>query len=161
MRLTRCPVFLPTTFSFHGRKPEHSSAESGPGPGSEPTRVGRVPNVQFRVLIIGRANAGKTSVLQRVCDTTDSPEIYRSGTSGTRNQVRAHSQWCFKSHGVSRLNSNPQWRFDGHIFLRTADHKDPVDSVAVTILRMNSSSPTIPDMFSTTPVGLSRAVRTS
>ena len=37
----------------------------------------RIPNIQFRVLIIGRANAGKTSILQRVCDTTESPIIYR------------------------------------------------------------------------------------
>jgi GTP-binding protein EngB required for normal cell division len=39
----------------------------------------RAPNVTFRVLIIGRANAGKTSLLQRVCDTTDSPEVYKVG----------------------------------------------------------------------------------
>ncbi|KAF5348792.1 hypothetical protein D9756_009849 [Leucocoprinus leucothites] len=37
----------------------------------------RLPKIKFRVLIIGRANAGKTSILQRVCDTTDSPVIYR------------------------------------------------------------------------------------
>ncbi|KAH9050332.1 hypothetical protein EDB87DRAFT_1573001 [Lactarius vividus] len=37
----------------------------------------RVPKIRFRVLIIGRANAGKTSILQRVCETTDSPIIYR------------------------------------------------------------------------------------
>ncbi|KAF8256781.1 hypothetical protein EI94DRAFT_190853 [Lactarius quietus] len=37
----------------------------------------RVPEIQFRVLVIGRANAGKTSILQRVCDTTESPTIYR------------------------------------------------------------------------------------
>ena len=37
----------------------------------------RIPELQFRVLIIGRANAGKTSILQRVCDTTNSPIIYR------------------------------------------------------------------------------------
>ncbi|KAN0129493.1 hypothetical protein V8E53_012675 [Lactarius tabidus] len=35
------------------------------------------PNLQFRVLIIGRANAGKTTILQRVCDTTESPIVYR------------------------------------------------------------------------------------
>ncbi|KAH9163053.1 GTP-binding protein [Lactarius sanguifluus] len=39
----------------------------------------RAPNIKFRVLIIGRANAGKTSILQRVCDTTESPIIYRQG----------------------------------------------------------------------------------
>ncbi|KAF5353995.1 hypothetical protein D9756_006983 [Leucocoprinus leucothites] len=37
----------------------------------------QLPKIKFRVLIIGRANAGKTSILQRVCDTTDSPVIYR------------------------------------------------------------------------------------
>jgi GTP-binding protein EngB required for normal cell division len=47
-----------------------------------------VPNGQFRVLIIGRANAGKTSILQRVCDTTESPEIYRRGPEG-RERVRS------------------------------------------------------------------------
>ncbi|PPQ85779.1 LOW QUALITY PROTEIN: hypothetical protein CVT25_002841 [Psilocybe cyanescens] len=35
-----------------------------------------LPKIQFRVLIIGRANAGKTSILQRVCETTESPIIY-------------------------------------------------------------------------------------
>ncbi|KAG2107005.1 uncharacterized protein F5147DRAFT_837608 [Suillus discolor] len=31
---------------------------------------------RFRVLIIGRANAGKTTILQKVCNTADEPEIY-------------------------------------------------------------------------------------
>ncbi|KAN0137575.1 hypothetical protein V8E53_004626, partial [Lactarius tabidus] len=37
----------------------------------------RFADLQFRVLVIGRANAGKTSILQRVCETTESPTIYR------------------------------------------------------------------------------------
>ena len=53
----------------------------------------KVPdNVKFRVLIIGRANAGKTSILQRVCDTTESPLIYRLGPRGAREPVHPHSQ---------------------------------------------------------------------
>ncbi|KAF8266523.1 hypothetical protein EI94DRAFT_178720 [Lactarius quietus] len=36
-------------------------------------------NFVFRVLVVGRANAGKTSILQRVCETTESPTIYRGG----------------------------------------------------------------------------------
>ena len=31
---------------------------------------------RFRVLIIGRANAGKTTILQRVCNTTEQPKIF-------------------------------------------------------------------------------------
>ncbi|KAG1733835.1 hypothetical protein EDB19DRAFT_2026674 [Suillus lakei] len=34
--------------------------------------------VRFRILIIGRANAGKTTILQKVCNTRDNPEIYNS-----------------------------------------------------------------------------------
>src|SRR6266404_4690274 len=47
-----------------------------------------IPNIQFRVLVIGRANAGKTTILQRVCDTTESPTIYRQNSDGEREQVR-------------------------------------------------------------------------
>jgi GTP-binding protein EngB required for normal cell division len=48
-------------------------------------------DIRFRVLIIGRANAGKTTILKRVCDTTESPEIYRLGPLGGRERVRCHS----------------------------------------------------------------------
>ncbi|KAG2034392.1 hypothetical protein BDR03DRAFT_1013445 [Suillus americanus] len=33
---------------------------------------------RFRILIIRRANAGKTTILQRVCKTRENPEIYNS-----------------------------------------------------------------------------------
>ena len=46
----------------------------------------RVPDIKFRVSIVGRANAGKTSILQRVCGTTESPKIYRV-TNDTRQEV--------------------------------------------------------------------------
>ena len=36
-----------------------------------------MPGLRFRVLVIGRANAGKTTILQRVCETKESPKIYR------------------------------------------------------------------------------------
>jgi GTPase SAR1 family protein len=51
------------------------------------TRMPR--NLKFRVLIIGRANAGKTSILQRVCDTTESPKIYKRDQRGRRERVRS------------------------------------------------------------------------
>jgi len=48
-------------------------------------RPRRLPKIKFRVLIIGRANAGKTSILQRVCDTTESPVVYqRKGSNKER-----------------------------------------------------------------------------
>ena len=65
----------------------------------------QVPNIQFRVLIIGRANAGKTSILQRVCNTTDSPKVYRVDQSGQRSQVRSRSWWHPQSHPLAGLGS--------------------------------------------------------
>ena len=54
-----------------------------------PTQRARrqIPEIQFRVLIIGRANAGKTSILQRICDTTNGPIISRGYSRGFQ-QVR-------------------------------------------------------------------------
>ncbi|KAI5988298.1 hypothetical protein F5J12DRAFT_728156 [Pisolithus orientalis] len=37
-------------------------------------QIDRIPH--FRILVMGRANAGKTTILQRVCNTTDQPEIF-------------------------------------------------------------------------------------
>ena len=33
---------------------------------------------RFRILIIGRANAGKSTILKNICDTTEEPEILDS-----------------------------------------------------------------------------------
>jgi hypothetical protein len=103
LRIPTCVQHLAQSFFsqlFRAMGAKHSTRRPGPGlalspslaPASTPPRV---PGLQFRVLIIGRANAGKTSILQRVCDTTESPEIYRSDPLGTRHQVCAHSQWPF------------------------------------------------------------------
>jgi hypothetical protein len=51
-----------------------------------------LPELKFRVLIIGRANAGKTAILQRVVDTTKSPEIHRiNPETGIRERARSPS----------------------------------------------------------------------
>ena len=36
----------------------------------------RATYTRFRILVIGRANAGKTTLLQRVCNTTEDLCIY-------------------------------------------------------------------------------------
>ncbi|KAI5991165.1 GTP-binding protein [Pisolithus albus] len=42
---------------------------------------------RFRVLIIGRANAGKTTILQRVCNTVEKPEIFDGNGKKIDNAV--------------------------------------------------------------------------
>ncbi|KAF8264682.1 hypothetical protein EI94DRAFT_439405 [Lactarius quietus] len=64
----------------------------------------RIPKIPFRVLIIGRANAGKTSILQRVCETTNSPVIYRGNEqvmldpSMDRGEHRIDDELVFSNH---------------------------------------------------------------
>jgi hypothetical protein len=121
-------------------------------------------DLRFRVLIIGRANSGKTSILQRVCDTTESPEIYTLGPQGERMRVRCRSWWHRRIHhciwsgstrGITRGCA-------GLVFLLlTADHEDPACSVASTTWRMKSSLPITKDMFSMTPADSRQAVKTS
>ncbi|KAN0137762.1 hypothetical protein V8E53_004246 [Lactarius tabidus] len=69
---------------------------------SQPRR--RIPQIQFRVLIIGRANAGKTTILQRVCETTESPIIYRGNEevkldpTMERGEHRIDDELVFSNH---------------------------------------------------------------
>ena len=46
----------------------------------------RAKYTRFRILVIGRANAGKTTLLQRVCNTTEDPCIY----DDDKNLVSVH-----------------------------------------------------------------------
>jgi hypothetical protein len=55
------------------------------------SNIPRFPNVKFRILIVGRANAGKTTIIQRVADAMESPEIYRRDKSGKCELVRSPS----------------------------------------------------------------------
>ncbi|KAI6042729.1 hypothetical protein EDC04DRAFT_878201 [Pisolithus marmoratus] len=54
-----------------------ASSSSGPPYHLDPAKArAYMKNIkQFRILVMGRANAGKTTLLQRVCNTVDNPEI--------------------------------------------------------------------------------------
>ncbi|KAF5383770.1 hypothetical protein D9615_003778 [Tricholomella constricta] len=63
---------------------------------------------RFRILIIGRANAGKTTILQKVCNTTEDPEIFDSkgnkvdlatvDPSGKRGMHDINNELVFRSN---------------------------------------------------------------
>jgi hypothetical protein len=55
----------------------HSKASSYSFEMADTTRDQRIRKKipRFRILIMGRANAGKTTILQRVCKTTEAPEV--------------------------------------------------------------------------------------
>ncbi|KAI5984576.1 hypothetical protein F5J12DRAFT_729308 [Pisolithus orientalis] len=73
-------------------------------------QIDRIP--RFRILIMGRANAGKTIALQRVCNTTDQPEIF----DGNGEKVRgAHIKLMQRGyHNIEDelvFKSNPRFVF--------------------------------------------------
>jgi GTPase SAR1 family protein len=59
---------------------------------------------RFRVLILGRANAGKTTILQKVCNTDEQPEIFDS--TGKKVSILNISDWSFRYNCVNRAPSD-------------------------------------------------------
>ncbi|KAF7343597.1 GTP-binding protein [Mycena sanguinolenta] len=67
----------------------------------------------FRILIIGRANAGKTTILKKVCNSVDDPEIY--DTRGRRIDPEIVRESAERGeHDIDNqliFKSNPQFIF--------------------------------------------------
>ena len=115
----------------------------------------RVPKTPFRVLIIGRANAGKTSILQRVCETTDSPIIYRKGEVG-REEVCDPSIFCGSDLTANQVKLDPTVNVSNYFrWLRLLLVNNGA-SGASTRSTMNLCSPTIRVMSFTIPRESSR-----
>ena len=55
----------------------------------------RAKYTRFRILVIGRANAGKTTLLQRVCNTTEDPCIYDENNKNLVSLHRPEDEVCF------------------------------------------------------------------
>ena len=55
----------------------------------------RAKYTHFRILVIGRANAGKTTLLQRVCNTTEDPCIYDDDKNLVSIQRPEDDEFCF------------------------------------------------------------------
>jgi GTPase SAR1 family protein len=58
---------------------------------------------RFRILIVGRANAGKTTILQAICNTTEKPRVY----DGHGNKVRIQVDVCRRVYAKLRDQIDP------------------------------------------------------
>ncbi|PPQ88121.1 hypothetical protein CVT25_004905 [Psilocybe cyanescens] len=79
----------------------------------------------FRILVIGRANAGKTTLLKRVCNTTEEPSIYddsknlvsysilcqMSDTYHFQQLIPTSRRGMHDIHRAFRFKSNPKFIF--------------------------------------------------
>ena len=84
---TRETPFEPVQFSPTEPAQASSAEPAKPLTAQEEFRAGQIRDLcnRFRILIIGRANAGKTTILQKVCNTTKKPVIYNSKGKKVRN----------------------------------------------------------------------------
>ncbi|KIK50060.1 hypothetical protein GYMLUDRAFT_253307 [Collybiopsis luxurians FD-317 M1] len=99
----------------------------------------------FRILVIGRANAGKTTLLKRVCNTTEEPCIYDeeknllepTGDRGTHDIHRSfafasnpgfifHDSPGFETGDVNQLKEVQQFIAD---HARATDVKDQIHAI--------------------------------
>ena len=70
-------------------------------------RIGR-----FRILVIGRSNAGKTTLLQRVCNTTEVPEIFNAQGERVKYSVTCNpsNYLCVAIHRLTSRLYRVHWR---------------------------------------------------
>ncbi|PPQ86231.1 hypothetical protein CVT25_006886 [Psilocybe cyanescens] len=92
----------------------------------------------FRILVIGRANAGKTTLLQRVCNTTEDPHIYNEG----KNLLEPTSARGI--HDINRpfaFESNPQFIFHDSRGFESGDESQLKEVQAFIEERARSTEP--------------------
>jgi hypothetical protein len=64
---------------------------------------------RFRVLIMGRANAGKTTILQKVCNTEEQPEIFNSRGNKVRTCSAKDQHGANDADDLLMIRSTHQW----------------------------------------------------
>ncbi|THV05872.1 hypothetical protein K435DRAFT_789890 [Dendrothele bispora CBS 962.96] len=67
----------------------------------------------FRVLVIGRANAGKTTLLKRVCNTDEDPCIYDEENKNLRGIHNVNRAFAFKSSPEFIFHDSPGFEAGG------------------------------------------------
>ncbi|KAJ7893583.1 hypothetical protein B0H13DRAFT_2665478 [Mycena leptocephala] len=70
--------------------------------------------IRFRVLVIGLTCAGKTTILQRLCNTTANPEVYKIDEDGGRTQIDLHPSSERGEHEISDEIEFPNHK--GYVF---------------------------------------------
>ncbi|KAG9310045.1 GTP-binding protein [Chiua virens] len=82
---------------FRSKTPKDGSGEAlGEPPGDIPagSTTMEIDGIRekfgrFRILVIGRANAGKTTILKQICNSTEDPEIYdRNGNRVDQAEIK-------------------------------------------------------------------------
>ncbi|KAG6822033.1 hypothetical protein H0H92_015591 [Tricholoma furcatifolium] len=73
----------------------------------------RARYTHFRILVIGRANAGKTTLLKRVCNTDEDP-VYN-----TRGEHNVYDEFIFKKNPGFIFHDSPGFEAGGEKELET------------------------------------------
>jgi GTP-binding protein EngB required for normal cell division len=103
----------------------------------------RAKYTRFRILVIGRANAGKTTLLQRVCNTTEDPCIFDDNGKNLLEPTAARG-----IHDIYRpfaFRSNPQFIFHDSPGFESGDEKQLQD--VLSFIEQKSKSTEVDDQL--------------
>ncbi|KAF8325969.1 GTP-binding protein, partial [Amanita rubescens] len=73
----------------------------------------RAKYTHFRILVIGRANAGKTTLLRRVCNTKEDPVYSQINPTLKRGNHNVHDEFSFKSNPQFIFHDSPGFEAGG------------------------------------------------
>ncbi|KXN81009.1 hypothetical protein AN958_06471 [Leucoagaricus sp. SymC.cos] len=99
----------------------------------------RAKYTHFRILVIGRANAGKTTLLKRVCNTDEDPCIYNENNE---NQLKPTAERG--THDIERqfaFKSNPKFIFHDSPGFEKGEEKQLQDVLSFIKKRSESNEP--------------------
>ncbi|KAL4075531.1 hypothetical protein J3A83DRAFT_4089383 [Scleroderma citrinum] len=68
----------------------------------------------FRILVIGRSNAGKTTILQRVCNTTELPEIFN-----TKGEKARWAHYSIPPHPLTKYSQRGYHDIEDELIFRS------------------------------------------
>ena len=102
--------------SFSQRQRMGQVKSRSPTASENDTILHKIPDLKFRVLVVGRANAGKTTILHRI--SRDS-EVFKLDSRGVLEPVRPHlqSQCHLQTHYLASMQFTPQWRLGRFILI--------------------------------------------
>ncbi|KAF8347219.1 hypothetical protein F5887DRAFT_1131499 [Amanita rubescens] len=73
----------------------------------------RAKYTHFRILVIGRANAGKTTLLKRVCNTKEDPVYSKINPTSKRGIHNVHDEFSFESNPQFIFHDSPGFEAGG------------------------------------------------
>ena len=99
-----------------------SSTSSRPQLGAQQMQELRKRFTRFRILVIGRANAGKTTILRNLCNATGEPMIFDPTGKRVKYMVQVHARYSYlcPQYQIESSTLDPSLEVNGSLLAYTS-----------------------------------------